>query len=585
MVGTFCLVQMYGCGGKWWPFMLPSLCALFPALFRLLSLALSLVLAAACDPNVTPPHTTQQVLLTRSGSPASWDQMRNAVLHATHLLAVATSGEHMALREHATPSMISKLALSHCAANSTCRPTWLVAGNRAASDIVVFMHTTGNDFGWYVWYKLFAEWEPPFYAVALDVPGDITVPATPIATACEPPPPYYSDSDVSTANCTAGYEAVIKYIHLALQELTHGGKRLILVGHSAGAAHLEDYIYRGLQPQPVGLVYISNPTTRIWIRPPKGNAQTAAEQKASGYDVIARCTGLRNPGGCLGRRGFITQVYCARKQRVIQERRRHGAKGHPMLPGSGLGLALGRNRDEQRHLYDLLYHDHVCSPNMLQKEVWHESQIIGSVDFALAKLPPLALPHTIIYSRHHNKLKGTTKYAWANVQQAATEACQKNHHCRGLVYIDIPPFMSLPGRPSVPSKSDPPAWLWGHWPWLQNATGTRAAISEFHRGLSALNGTEPFTWRPTSNAGDTSERWGHAEHKRPRRASASQACEQHGGIINSHGLPTCCPKSCGQCGGRGCEQRPGGSRSCCGFDINRAGHRCEASEPPCIFVR
>jgi hypothetical protein len=55
MVGTFCLVQMYGCGGKWWPFMLPSLCALFPALFRLLSLALSLVLAAACDPNVTPP--------------------------------------------------------------------------------------------------------------------------------------------------------------------------------------------------------------------------------------------------------------------------------------------------------------------------------------------------------------------------------------------------------------------------------------------------------------------------------------------------------------------------------------------------
>jgi len=36
----------------------------------------------------------------------------------------------------------------------------------------------------------------------------------------------------------------------------------------------------------------------------------------------------------------------------------------------------------------------------------------------------------------------------------------------------------------------------------------------------------------------------------------------------------CCGKSCGTCGGRGCQNRPGGERACCLADIKASGRKC-----------
>jgi len=75
----------------------------------------------------------------------------------------------------------------------------------------------------------------------------------------------------------------------------------------------------------------------------------------------------------------------------------------------------------------------------------------------------------------------------------------------------------------------------------------------------------------------------HTHSRTPAKRTKPWQCEQHAGIRNTNGLHICCPKSCGQCGGKGCEQQPGGRASCCGWDILKAGRRCYLYDPPCIL--
>lgn len=44
----------------------------------------------------------------------------------------------------------------------------------------------------------------------------------------------------------------------------------------------------------------------------------------------------------------------------------------------------------------------------------------------------------------------------------------------------------------------------------------------------------------------------------------------------------CCPKFCGQCGGRGCGSG-GNGQSCCASSIQRSGRSCSSFDPPCIL--
>lgn len=56
-----------------------------------------------------------------------------------------------------------------------------------------------------------------------------------------------------------------------------------------------------------------------------------------------------------------------------------------------------------------------------------------------------------------------------------------------------------------------------------------------------------------------------------------------GGII-SKSRDACCPTACGQCGGDGCAERPGGAPHCCGGSIH-AWCRDAAGPPPCKYPK
>lgn len=54
------------------------------------------------------------------------------------------------------------------------------------------------------------------------------------------------------------------------------------------------------------------------------------------------------------------------------------------------------------------------------------------------------------------------------------------------------------------------------------------------------------------------------------------------GILDAEGK-ICCSKSCGRCGGIGCETRPGGGDECCGGAITRL-CTSSAGAPPCRYI-
>ena len=52
------------------------------------------------------------------------------------------------------------------------------------------------------------------------------------------------------------------------------------------------------------------------------------------------------------------------------------------------------------------------------------------------------------------------------------------------------------------------------------------------------------------------------------------------GIKASH---FCCAKSCGKCGGKVCQKRPGGGSKCCFGKISAAGKNCDSVSAPCLI--
>lgn len=52
--------------------------------------------------------------------------------------------------------------------------------------------------------------------------------------------------------------------------------------------------------------------------------------------------------------------------------------------------------------------------------------------------------------------------------------------------------------------------------------------------------------------------------------------------VLASGKKVCCPDSCRECGGTGCETRPGGAQNCCVGPIEASGKSCTNNPPPCV---
>ncbi|CAM9729407.1 unnamed protein product, partial [Hapterophycus canaliculatus] len=60
------------------------------------------------------------------------------------------------------------------------------------------------------------------------------------------------------------------------------------------------------------------------------------------------------------------------------------------------------------------------------------------------------------------------------------------------------------------------------------------------------------------------------------------SCSGNGGVLSDSGT-SCCPASCGSCGGHGCSGRGDGADSCCTSNIEDAGITCaENGAAPCL---
>mmetsp|Transcript_9420 Transcript_9420/g.14208 ORF Transcript_9420/g.14208 Transcript_9420/m.14208 type:complete len:284 (-) Transcript_9420:98-949(-) len=83
-------------------------------------------------------------------------------------------------------------------------------------------------------------------------------------------------------------------------------------------------------------------------------------------------------------------------------------------------------------------------------------------------------------------------------------------------------------------------------------------------------------------SGDRCSEEGRAEPPKMKENGGENNSGCSNGILHADGK-TCCPKSCGECGGAKCSSLPGGALQCCGSQISINFNRsCENNSPPCI---
>eukprot|EP00966_Prymnesium_polylepis_P050054 1158811-Prymnesium_polylepis.1 len=138
-------------------------------------------------------------------------------------------------------------------------------GDPSSDTIVIFTHTTYEHSGIPSYYKMFYGWTPPFYAVALDRPGDSTTSAIRCNAGgmedCTPP------QEPTEVDCTDQYLQLLAWMHGKIAHLSAGRARVVVSGISFGGVLMEDYIrWRArLGDFSVdGLILTSNPTSDIW---------------------------------------------------------------------------------------------------------------------------------------------------------------------------------------------------------------------------------------------------------------------------------------------------------------------------------
>ena len=143
--------------------------------------------------------------------------------------------------------------------------TYLATGDPVSDTLIVFMHTTGEASGVFSYYRMMYGWNPAFYAVSLDWPGDYGVPPIlcPEATVnCKP-----HTEKPNPADCSGAYLELLKWAHGKVTGLMRGRSRLVLAGISFGGVLWEDYVrwrMRMGDPPIDGLILISNPTSDLW---------------------------------------------------------------------------------------------------------------------------------------------------------------------------------------------------------------------------------------------------------------------------------------------------------------------------------
>jgi len=327
-----------------------------------------------------------------------------------------------------------------------------VAGNPDSSTVVVFLHTS-FDAGNIAFWHLFKDWEPPFYAVAMDTPGDLTVgpsSSTPCTNTTQSSPcagtmmdiPYY---------CDAGLEAHAAWYDRKFAALAPvgSGKRLICAGHSLGAISCQEYMRRGTLPELSGLILLSQATDALW-------GQLYEYTLSNGYYT--------------GYGDFVTAI------------RMLSTLENSSYSNSGMWGYMHPVLNQELWWWDQY------SPNFATELNWLETTTCGDLarKYSRSELYVPPMPHLLIYGVDETG----TRFSW-DFQNGPTQSlfnkeiysgyCERTSQCT-LKWATLPDFTSQCEMVSAYADNKTACLddvLWGHWPHVDNPLGVRQIIEDW----------------------------------------------------------------------------------------------------------
>ena len=323
-----------------------------------------------------------------------------------------------------------------CVGNSTCnKVAFLVAGNASSEEVVIFLHTA-FDAGWAPYVALFDGWNPPFYAIALDMPGELTVP--PSKHAC-----------VGMGfGCQTGWDETIEWVRRAVSRVAPVGRRISFVAHSMGGHIAQEYVRRHLEPRPGKLVLLSNPTDPVWAQSSLNKAGASCKNRTSWVDPVPGSVDGAPAPGVVGPRGKYAQMV------------RTAGNAH-------------RTYSYENPIANALFQKWLGSPNYNASMSWFE----GYTDFTLYEQcngTRPQIPHKIIYARGRDG-----RLAWPDLQPAAETACAMDPRCT-FEAVTIPSASYSCGDPLPSSNcSGQNAGRWGHWVHVDHPAAVRAAVESY----------------------------------------------------------------------------------------------------------
>lgn len=321
-----------------------------------------------------------------------------------------------------------------CVRTSSCPETALVTGDPDSDLVVIFMHTT-FDGGWIFMHALLNGWNPSFYAVALDLPGDIS----------KKPVDYDSSCEGLTLNCSKGFNDVVASFHADVQRFAPPGKRLAFVGHSLGGVLMQEYIMRELQPAPERIVLINNPTAYVW-----------SMQVFWDYSNQT-CPGLPEPP-----LNNHYSTYVGKNIPNVSDNQ------GTMVPLYCIPPACWQCENDYLTQMNA---DWLESPNYWQTTTWYEDYQAQNLLRQCGRYKPLAIPHMVIEGIVSSDNVSALSYLDNRHVGNAEDQCKLASGLCKYEYVECMPS----GDDSASGTSGLPAW----WPHIDNVSYTRGLIEEY----------------------------------------------------------------------------------------------------------
>jgi len=383
---------------------------------------------------------------------------------------------------------------------------YMTRGNVDSDTIVIFLHTTGDWSGMAPYYNTFYGWEPDFYAVALDRPGDFGVDAIPCTalklqeTSCAIDMAT-DDIPLKGPDCSYAYLQLLQWTHSAITTLIGASTpcnttadpvyvpfdcpkkyaKVVLAGHSYGGVQFEEYIRwrsrMGGEPKIDGLILISNPSADTW-----------------GSHIMSY-TGDWNPPEIYP---LWTYTMDGLSTMCGMESAAHnynlGEEGNAVV--AKLEINFFQSDYLREHIWmesSFTFNLFANSPNKTAQGPYAENGIgLPHVVWSEHEHAVTALltPKLLVYSRTSNTSEAAESpdgyyYAWPDLQADIQAKCTAEANC-ALSYVDVPDWkvdaMNVLGSDTSYENASQ-VLLWGHLVMISNSVGFRAAVEPYVASL------------------------------------------------------------------------------------------------------